>query len=91
MPKEQVELKEFCPLNIIVDLQISPEAKAQNYFMEVDYIKVYKPKSNDIANNFKSTNEFIFNDLFYEDNKAFSTSLQPVNNAPDAIASNKQS
>lgn len=72
------------PLSIVVNLGMNAWHSTASNYMDIDYIRVYKPNSGNYNNSYKNQYESVAFDIF----KNATGSFLPVNSAPNSIAPN---
>ena len=73
-----------CPLSIIVNLAMNPWHNVDSNYMDIDYIKVYKPKFGNYNLSYKNSAESIGHNVF----ENATGNYVNVNSAPNSIAPN---
>jgi beta-glucanase (GH16 family) len=81
----QQQTYNYVPLSIIVNLAMNPWHNVSENHMDIDYIKVYKPKNLNYSNAYKNKKENMPYNIF----ENASGNIKSVSTAPNSIAPNK--
>jgi len=74
----------YCPASIIVNLAMNPWHNVSSNYMDVDYVRVYKPKLRNYNLSYKNAYESLSHDIFENATGTYA----PVHSAANSIAPN---